>query len=166
MALIKQFLVLHLGSNMGNRAEYLSNALQKLELFFGKSLKTSSIYQTKAWGQTNQADFLNLAAIYHTSISPPMVFKIIKDIETEIGRIKREHWHEREIDIDIIFYGNEIINNPDLHIPHANMHLRRFVLQPLDEICGDYIHPIFNNTVSQLLKECTDNLKVELWKKD
>lgn len=160
----EQLLVLHLGSNMGNRLDYLSKALKHLEISFEKPSKISGIYQTAAWGETNQADFLNMAAIYKVSLQPEVVFKTIKNIETEIGRMSREHWHEREIDIDIVFYGNSILKNSVLQIPHAEMQHRRFVLQPLNEICPEYIHPVLNKSVSQLLEECPDKLKVELWK--
>lgn len=159
----KHLLVLHFGSNIGNRIKYLKDALNKTEKAFGKSLATSSIYQTQAWGFSGQPDFLNMAAIYETNIQPEDVLKAIKNIEIETGRIHREHWHERELDIDIIFYDNQIIEKPDVHIPHPRMHERNFVLVPLNEICPDYIHPVFKVSVSHLLKQSTDKLIVEKW---
>lgn len=159
----KHLLVLHFGSNIGNRIKFLKDALNKTEKAFGKPLATSSIYQTQAWGFSGQPDFLNMAAIYETSIKPEDVLKAIKNIEVETGRIHREHWHERELDIDIIFYDNQIIEKPDVHIPHPRMHERNFVLVPLNEICPDYIHPVFKVSVSQLLKQSTDKLIVEKW---
>ena len=165
LILDKQLLILHLGSNMSNRMDYLNTALIVLESAFGKALKTSSIYETKAWGNTHQADFLNQAAIYETAILPQTILKIIKILETEIGRKLREHWHKRERDIDIIFYGNEIVKEQNIEIPHAQMHNRRFVLVPLNEICPEYIHPLFNKTVAELLRQSTDNLNVEKWNK-
>ncbi len=161
----KQLLVLHLGSNMGNRIDYLNKALKLLELEFGKALKISNIYETKAWGNNNQPDFLNQAAIYETDILPQTILKTNKKLETEIGRKPRENWHEREIDIDIIFYGNKSIKDQNLEIPHAQMHNRKFVLVPLNEICSEYIHPLLNKTVAELVMQCTDNLNVEKWNK-
>ncbi len=161
----KQLLVLHLGSNMGNRIDYLNKALKLLELEFGKALKISNIYETKAWGNNNQPDFLNQAAIYETDILPQTILKTNKKLEKEIGRKPRENWHEREIDIDIIFYGDKIITEQNLEIPHAQMHKRKFVLVPIKEICQEYIHPLFNKTVAELLKEGNDNLTVEKWNK-
>lgn len=159
----KCLLVLHFGSNIGNRFNYLQEALNKTETAFGKPLHISGIYQTQAWGFSGQPDFLNMAAIYETTLEPEEVLKKIKNIEVETGRIHREHWHEREMDIDIIFLGNKIIEKQNLHIPHPRMHERMFVLVPLNEICPGYIHPVYQKSVSQLLKQCTDKLIVEKW---
>lgn len=156
-------LVLHLGSNLGNRLNYLNTALQLLETGFGPPLKISRIYETKAWGINEQPDFLNTALVYQTHFIPNEVLKKIKIIETETGRMPREHWHEREIDIDIIFYGNEIIKEQNLEIPHNKMHLRRFVLQPLVEIIPEFVHPVLNKSNLELLAECKDTLEVNLW---
>ncbi|MFM9945412.1 MAG: 2-amino-4-hydroxy-6-hydroxymethyldihydropteridine diphosphokinase [Bacteroidia bacterium] len=159
----KQLLVLHLGSNMGNRFKYLKGALKLLDVEFGTSLKISGTYKTKAWGNQQQPDFLNLAVIYETNSEPITILKLIKGIEATTGRKTRKHWHEREIDIDIIFYGNEIFKNSNLEIPHVQMQNRRFVLVPLNEICPEYIHPVLKLKVSELLKKCSDNLNVEKW---
>jgi len=155
---------LHFGSNLGDRHDHLQKAMQLLENEFGHPLNISKIYQTAAWGQNNQPDFLNMAAIFNCNKVPSEVLIIVKKIEELVGRKQRQHWHEREIDIDIIFYGNNIIDLPNLIIPHALMQERRFVLVPLNEICPEYIHPVFNKNVSQLLMECQDNLKVEEWR--
>lgn len=160
----KQLLVLHLGSNLGNRFGYLQKAITALTANFDKALKQSEVYETKAWGVSEQPDFLNLALVFETELPPLEVLKAIKLLEKEIGRRKRSHWYEREIDIDIIFYGDDIIAEPDLEIPHKQMHLRRFVLQLLNEIIPDVIHPVFNKSVHQLFIECPDPLDVKPWK--
>lgn len=148
---------------MGNRINFLSEALKKTEIAFGKPLKISNIFQTQAWGFSSQPDFLNMAAIYETSILAEDALRTIKNIETETGRIHREHWHERELDIDIIFYGNQIIEKPNMNIPHPRMHERNFVLVPLNEICPELIHPVFKVSISKLLEQSTDKLIVEKW---
>jgi len=160
----KNLLVLHLGSNLGNRFEYLQKAILALSVKFGEVLKQSGIYETKAWGIASQPDFLNMALVYETKETPLKVLGIVKLIEREIGRRKRNRWNEREIDIDIIFYGEEIVEELDLCIPHLLMHHRGFVLTLLNEIIPDFKHAILNKSVHQLYKECMDTLEVKPWK--
>ena len=160
---MKHLLVLHLGSNIGDRFHYLNSALHVLEIEFGKPLKTSGIYETKAWGNTDQPDFLNMVVVYLYEQMPEIILQTIKTIEKIVGRQHRKHWSMREIDIDILFYGNEIIKEQNFEIPHVQMHLRRFVLQPLAEIIPNHEHPVFHKTVNQLLAECPDHLEVKIW---
>ncbi|NUM31092.1 MAG: 2-amino-4-hydroxy-6-hydroxymethyldihydropteridine diphosphokinase [Bacteroidetes bacterium] len=157
-----QTLVLVTGSNVGNRATYLAKALSNLEKEFGKAIAVSNTYITQAWGITEQNDFLNQALAFNTDILPEKILKIVKEIEKNIGRKPRNIWTDREIDIDIIFYGSIIHKSKDLFIPHPLLHLRKFVLIPLSEIVPAFVHPVFNKTVKQLLKNCEDNLKVEI----
>jgi 2-amino-4-hydroxy-6-hydroxymethyldihydropteridine diphosphokinase len=159
-----QPLFLHLGSNLGDRFLQISKAIELLETHFGPALKLSPIYQTKAWGKTNQPDFLNMAAIFLCKMEPLEILGLIKEIEHKLGRKKRGHWYEREIDIDIIFYGNEILNHKTLFIPHKMMHLRRFVLVPMLDLDPSFIHPVLNQNMVDLLANCPDKLEVILWK--
>jgi len=161
-----KFLVLHLGSNLDHRKGFLDKALEELNSFFGELIAISSIYETQAWGKGDQPDFLNMAVIYKCADSLEEILRIIKGIELSVGRQPRKRWFEREIDIDIIFYGETSINIPHLQIPHPQMHERRFVLVPLHEICPECIHPVFDKNVSQLLLECTDTLHVDFWKEN
>ena len=156
-------LVLHLGSNLGNKLEMLNSACSLLKTYFGKPVKQSAIYQTAAWGNINQADFLNMAVKYLSDKNPIEILKIVKQIEKKLGRKERTHWDEREIDIDIIFYGDEVINEKKLIIPHQMLHLRRFVLVPLNDIDSNYNHPVLHKTISELLAICNDKLEVKLW---
>lgn len=158
-------LVLHLGSNKGNREIYLHKALEALENAFSKPIEISQLYQTAAWGIESQQDFLNIAAVYSSNLEPKKILLLLKTIERKIGRKPNIHWREREIDIDIIFYGNKVFKSHDLEIPHTLMHLRKFVLLPLAEIIPYYIHPVFSKNVKLLLEECNDPLYVKLWKK-
>jgi len=127
-----------------------------------KVINTSGIYETEPVEFVDQPLFLNMAAHISTPMTSLNLLRKLKQIETMIGRKPRERWREREIDIDIIFYGNEIIESEELTIPHPRAHLRRFVLQPMNEIAAHYVHPVFSKTVAQLLSECRDESRVTL----
>jgi len=149
------------GSNIGNRLNNLKKAEYLLNDEFGKATKVSDIYETQAWGKTNQPNFFNQALCYQTSLAPLMLLRTIKNIEKEIGGDHKEKWTARVMDIDIIFYGNLIYEDKQLTIPHALMHLRNFVLIPLNEIEPNYVHPKLQITVNQLLNNSMDKLKVK-----
>lgn len=150
-----------LGSNLGNREENLLLARNSITRI--GSIKTlSSVYQTQAWGNTQQPDFLNqVIQITSTQSSRELLAKIVT-IENDMGRLRAEKWGPRIIDIDILFFGQKIVNEPDLSIPHPGIAMRRFTLLPLAEIAPDFIHPFLNKNCAQLLKECPDHSVVEL----
>lgn len=149
------------GSNLGDRYGFLRNAFDSVSHFLEvKLLSNSGIYETEPVEVTEQPLFLNAAAGISTSLTPIELLRKLKETERAVGRIPRERWHEREIDIDIIFYGYETLETRDLTIPHPKAHLRRFVLQPMSEIASKYVHPVFHKTVSQLLRECMDKSAV------
>jgi 2-amino-4-hydroxy-6-hydroxymethyldihydropteridine diphosphokinase len=153
---------LGLGSNIGKRMAYISNAfLQLHEIANTTVIKSSSIYETEPWGKSEQNNFLNSVVEIETELSAMNLFKIIKSIEELIGRTETEKWYQREIDIDLLFYGNEIIENDFMKVPHKEIENRKFVLIPMNEITPDFIHPIFKKNISTLLKETRDTLKVE-----
>jgi 2-amino-4-hydroxy-6-hydroxymethyldihydropteridine diphosphokinase len=150
-----------LGSNMGARLQLLETAIKNINQRIGEVVEKSSIYETAAWGKTDQPGFLNIAIAVNTLLSPLEVLTKALDIESQLGRIREEKWGARLIDIDIIFYGNDIVNIPDqLQIPHPEMHKRKFVLEPLVEIAPDLQHPILNKSLSELLLELSDHLEV------
>jgi 2-amino-4-hydroxy-6-hydroxymethyldihydropteridine diphosphokinase len=150
-----------LGSNMGARLQLLETAIKNINQRIGEVVEKSSIYETAAWGKTDQPGFLNIAIAVNTLLSPLEVLTRALDIESQLGRIREEKWGARLIDIDIIFYGNDIVNIPDqLQIPHPEMHKRKFVLEPLVEIAPDLQHPILNKSLSELLLELSDDLDV------
>jgi 2-amino-4-hydroxy-6-hydroxymethyldihydropteridine diphosphokinase len=150
-----------LGSNMGARLQLLETAIKNIDLKIGEVVEKSSIYETAAWGKTDQPGFLNIAIAVNTLLRPLEVLTRALDIESQLGRIREEKWGARLIDIDIIFYGNDIVNIPDqLQIPHPEMHKRKFVLEPLVEIAPDLQHPILNKSLSELLLELSDDLEV------
>lgn len=146
-----------LGSNLGDRVSAISKAIYMIdELHRTAVVRTSSFYETEPFGFLEQPFFLNVAVMIKTCLSPETLLQHLKLIEKKIGRKEREKWHEREIDIDIIFYGKNIVETSTLTIPHPLMHLRRFVLAPLVEIDPEFVHPVFGKSLAGLLDECPD----------
>ncbi len=149
-----------LGSNEGNRIENFNKASELIELRYGKIICSSSIYETEAWGLKEQNAFLNQAVMIQTSLPALLLLTKLKAIESETGRTETVKWGPRVIDIDILFYGNDIVKLPELTIPHPYLHLRRFTLTPLNEIAKEFVHPVLQKTVTTLLKECKDSSEV------
>jgi len=128
----------------------------------GPIIKQSKLYETAAWGVTNQANFVNQALVIKTILKPMALLEGIHLIEKKLGRQKGERWGPRIIDIDILFYGDEILKNEELKIPHAELTNRKFVLVPVHEIIPEHIHPELDKTISILMDECDDTSKVQL----
>lgn len=151
-----------LGSNMGNKEENLLNAVKSLKKL-GRVRKYSGIYETEPWGFSDERNFFNMAVCFETSLSPFELITEILKIEISSGRIRKTmQWVAREIDIDIIFFDNIIINDESLVIPHPHTAKRKFVLVPINEIAPGFIHPVYGKNISELLKDCSDGCKVEL----
>ena len=150
-----------LGSNMGNSTELLSNAIEQIENKIGPLLLHSNLYATAAWGNTSQPDFLNQVIEVNTQLDATETLKEILSIEKNMGRIRTVKNAPRIIDIDILFFNNEIINQSDLIVPHPEIQNRRFVLTPLHEIAPQMIHPVLNKTIEQLISQCPDQLAVK-----
>lgn len=151
---------LSLGTNLGDREQ---NLFRACELLTFKSIiikRASSIYQTAAWGKTDQPDFLNQVLEVDTSYNPHFLLKKINKIESEMGRVRFEKWGERLIDIDILYYNNEIIKDEYLQIPHPEIQKRRFILEPMAEIAPKEVHPQHTHTQMDLLTLCSDPLDV------
>ena len=159
--------ILSLGSNLHDKKQNLLNALKKIDNKIGKILKISSIYQTDPWGFDTENRFLNMAIMLETSLSPKGLLEELKSIEKSAGRTQKTttHYESRCLDIDIIFYNEEVYFDKDLQLPHKHAHKRKFVLIPVAEICPNFIHPIFNKTILELLQFCNDNKTVELFDK-
>lgn len=156
---------LSLGSNVGNRINYLKAAIRELEQKNISVQKASSVYETEPWGNKGQALFLNCCIECSTTAEPDVLLNIVKDIERELGREKRSVWREREIDIDILIYNDRIINSPGLIVPHPCLSERRFVLTPLVEIDPGRTHPVRKKTFSDLLEALNDSGRVELYER-
>jgi 2-amino-4-hydroxy-6-hydroxymethyldihydropteridine diphosphokinase len=156
-----------LGSNLGNREEYLEKAKELISNTIGKIVAFSSIFESEPWGFFASNWFLNQVIRVETNNDPNSILKTINTIEQELGR-KREgrSYSSRTIDIDIILFDDLIINTPELQIPHPHMCERRFVLEPLAQIAPNIIHPSTGKTISKLLEECTDELEVRIFTKD
>ena len=155
--------ILSLGSNIGDKHSFLSQAINLIKskkLIY--DLKFSKIYKTEPVGIADQDWFYNMAISGECNLSPIDLFNELKGIEIVIGRVHRQRWHQREIDIDIIFFDSLVINTDSLIIPHPRMQERNFVLFPVNEIQTNFIHPVLKKTVGKLLKESKDNSKVIL----
>lgn len=152
-----------IGSNLGRRCENLMQARRHISLQIGNISKKSSIYQTSPWGKTDQADFLNQALEVETNLNPFEVLKVIHLIEKQMGRKKVAKWGERNIDIDILYYDIQQVQNHLLAIPHPEIINRKFTLVPMVEIASELMHPLLNQTQVQLLEMCADDSEVHLF---
>jgi len=148
------------GGNMGDRRAILKECAQRINHTIGPVRKASALYETAAWGKTDQSAFLNQVLYSETMLGPEELLSACLRIEKSMGRIREEKWAARVIDIDILFYGREIIHQHHLHIPHPHLAKRRFVLEPLCEIAPDFLHPELHVTIRELLRVCTDPLEV------
>lgn len=148
---------LGLGSNLGNREENLLKAQKLINKKVGKVHSKSSIYETAAWGITEQNAFLNQVLEIETVFSPDAVLHLLLKIEKNMGRIREIKWGERSIDIDVLYYNNEIISTENLVVPHPFIQERKFVLVPLCEIAPVFIHPRLKQSNLELLEKCQDS---------
>ena len=151
-----------LGSNLGDKSQNLNSAKKKIENQIGQILKESSVYETAAWGRQNQPAFLNQVVQLKTLLAPYKLLDELLSIEDAMGRKRIEKWGERLIDLDILYYDDQVIEDENLKIPHPGIPVRRFTLAPLVEIAPDFQHPLSKKTNRQLFKACTDDLNVLL----
>ena len=154
---------LSLGSNEGDRLNWIKQSISLLLIHCGKIITRSSVYETGAWGITQQPDFLNMVILIGTAQPPDQVLSTLLKIETALGRHRKEKWGPRIIDLDILFYDQLVLNSNMLTIPHPLLEQRNFILIPLLEIAPGLIHPRLNKTIKELLTECNDDTLVKIY---
>lgn len=156
---------LGLGSNVGNREAYLEASVDAIgKLKTTEILRKSSIYETEPWGVEGQEPFLNQVLEIETRLKPDDLYTHCQNIERVLGRKKNRNWRPREIDIDLLLYGNRVINSETVQVPHPYLADRRFVLVPLAEIAHRLMVPGLNRCVRELLDVCTDSKSVRLYR--
>jgi 2-amino-4-hydroxy-6-hydroxymethyldihydropteridine diphosphokinase len=156
------YVFMGLGTNLGDREANLNRALELIGKSIGRIDSRSDIYETEPWGFQSENNFLNMVIKVHTNLKPTDLIKRIIHIENQLGRIRDSHRYiSRTIDIDILLYGNIVIDNSNLTIPHPLIQDRKFVLVPLCDLAPGMIHPVLGKTFAVLLKECRDDREVK-----
>lgn len=151
------------GSNMGDKATLFEQACLLINDRCGRIVQTSASYDSEPWGFEAEEWFLNRLIVIETELSPDELMRQLLEIEADLGRTrypKAERYTSRPIDLDILYYGSQIVETQWVIAPHPRLHLRRFALQPLCEIAPDMVHPVFGLTQNELLARCTDPLIV------
>jgi 2-amino-4-hydroxy-6-hydroxymethyldihydropteridine diphosphokinase len=151
------------GSNLGESINLISMAAKHAGEKIGDVKQRSHVYSSESWGYHSADLYYNQCIEVKTESEPYEILEKILKIESEMGRIRSgKGYTDRVIDIDILFYGGEIINENELTIPHPRLHLRKFALVPMNEIAGDFIHPVFQKTIKELLDECEDKAVITM----
>ncbi|PWK78119.1 2-amino-4-hydroxy-6-hydroxymethyldihydropteridine diphosphokinase [Mucilaginibacter oryzae] len=157
--MINVFLLL--GSNLGNRELFLQQAIELISAEVAVPVTVSSVYETQSWGKTDEPDYLNQVLMLQTTLTAQQVLKKVLAIELKMGRRREVKWGARTIDIDILFYGDKVIHESNLVVPHPELYKRSFTLIPLAEIAPQLVHPVFGKNILELKAQLKDNLIVK-----
>lgn len=149
-----------IGGNLGDRELNMDRARREIETRAGRITLASALYQTAAWGKTDQPDFLNQVLVVETMLDANDLLERLLVAEQAMGRYRQEKYGPRIIDMDILFFNDEVIETRSLQVPHPRLQDRRFALVPLAEIAGNKIHPVLGKTIDELLAICPDTLPV------
>ncbi len=157
---------LSLGSNLGEREANITAAIAQISLLAGIVSKVSPLYETEGWGESRQNSYLNCCILLETNTDDTRLIHLLLGIEKNAGRERNVDliYSPRKIDIDILFFNSAIIDEKNLTVPHPRLHLRKFVLVPLNDITPQYLHPVLNKTIFNLLSVCRDDLPVKFYK--
>lgn len=148
---------------MGNRAAIMESAAVSIGERIGNVTRASALYETAPWGGIDQPAFLNQVLEVNTALAPEEVLRIVLELEHEAGRVRYERWGARHLDVDILYFGQKIMDTPRLTIPHPRLHERRFTLVPLTGIAPKFVHPVLKKTNTELLESCSDQEIVRLF---
>ena len=148
------------GGNLGNKKENLRKAKVLIEKICGPVIDTSPVYETAAWGVEYQPSYYNQVLKINTALTPQELLRKLQSIEKKMGRVRTIKYAPRIIDIDILLFGQMVIHNEHLTVPHPQLPYRRFALTPLADVAPNFFHPVLQKTIAQLLVECEDPLPV------
>lgn len=154
------------GSNIGDRYQMIEESRKRIAQNIGSVKSTSKPYESEPWGFESDVWFLNRVLQVQTTLDAHQVLEQLLEIEKQLGRVRDpllKTYSSRTIDLDILFFNQEIIHSPELDVPHPKIHLRKFTLLPLCDLVPDWIHPELLHTVSQLLEKCQDQTKVKIF---
>lgn len=151
--LLKHEAYIALGSNLGNLEDNLNTAIKNIKEQGIEVLAVSDYISTEPYGVTDQPQFLNAVIKVATTLEPLALLRTILGIENKMGRVRKRHWGERNIDLDLIFYEDVVMDTDELKLPHPDMQNRDFVLVPMAQIAPDVVHPVFNKTMAELKNE-------------
>lgn len=158
---MKNIAYIGIGSNLGNKINYCHDAIVGISAYKGNIIsKQSSLYRTEPWGNKDQGWFVNCVVKIETLLPAPALLKFLNGIEVKFKREIGRRWSPRTVDLDILFFNDEVIESPEIQIPHPLIQERRFVLVPLEEICPELIHPVLKEPIRVLLEKTMDQKDV------